>query len=61
MTAPVRHRIELYAVRELHLVFCDKPLELPLRLCDPPISVRLCIPLSAGDKAIKLDATASVI
>ena len=49
MATPVRHRIELDAVRKLHLVFLEKVLELSLRPCDSPGRVRLCFPLGAGD------------
>ena len=36
MTAPIWHRIELYAMRELHLFLFEKPLELALPLLLPP-------------------------
>lgn len=61
MAAPVRHRIELYAVRKLHLVLLEKATELALRLFSSPEFVRLCFSVSFGDQAIKLDAVAGVI
>lgn len=56
MAAPVRHGIELYAMRKLHLVFVKQLLELALRLYSSPGFMRLYFPLRVGDKAIKLDA-----
>ncbi len=61
MAAPVRHRIELYAVRELHFVFLKQVTELALRLFSSPEFVRLCLLVSFGDQAIKLDAVAGFI
>ena len=61
MAAPIRHRVELYAVRKLHLVFVKKPSELALRLRDSSSFVRLCIPLRVGGKAIKLNAVTSLV
>lgn len=60
MAAPVRHRVELDAVRKLHLVFVEKVSELALCLFSSPSFVRLCFPLGVGDKGTKLDAVASV-
>lgn len=37
MTAPVRHSIKLYTMRELHLFFVEDTLELPLPLQIPPM------------------------
>jgi len=61
VAAPVRHRIELNAVRKLHLVFLEKPLELSLRLFVPPGSVCFSSPLSAGREVNELDANAGVL
>ena len=61
MTAPIWHRVELYAMRELHLFLLEKPLELALSLLLPP---RLAISNSLGPvisaKVVKLYNNACV-
>lgn len=61
VAAPIWHRIELYAMRKLHVVFFEKLLELSLRLSAPPSSVDFCSPLSTGSEVDKLDFVASVL
>ena len=64
VTAPIGHRIELYAMRELHLVFLEKPLELLAALLFSSRSSRIFVAVvgecRAGREWLELDVVGEV-
>ena len=57
MTAPLRHSIELYTMRKLHLFVAKDTLELPLPLQLPPMLavVRTFLVASVGSRSEVLE------